>query len=166
MGDLSKIQAGPCSVKYDVTDVGHTEEGIEFNYEPDIRERVVDEFGTTAVELVLIGENVTITVRIAEWVLANFKIAIPAGLDGASYLGIGRKPGFLLGSKAKQIVLHPLEKAAGDTSEDATFWKAVPNSPVAIGWNNDGDRIFEVVFKCLPDPAKPDGKLIGKIGAA
>ena len=164
--DLSAIEAGPCQVKYDGVDVGHTQDGVEFNYEPDIRERNVDEYGTTAVELILVGENVTVAMRITQWELANLKIVIPAGLDGTSYLGIGRKPGFKLGDQAKELVLHPLENAGGDDSEDVTLWKAVPNSPVPIGYNNEGDRIFEVTFKALPDTTKADGLILGKIGAS
>ena len=61
------------------------------------------------------------------------------------------------------MVLHPLEEAGADY--DVTIWKAVPASPVAIGYNNEGDRVFEVAFIALADTAKADGMVLGKIGS-
>lgn len=163
--DLADIQAGPCSLTFASSgDLGHTEEGVELNYEPEIRRRVVDEYGTSAVELVLVGENLEVTCRVAEWVIAAWKLAIPAGIDGTSYLGIGRKPGYKLSAKAEQLTIHPLENV-GDTTEDVILYKAVASSPVPVGWNNDGDRVFEVTFTALVDATKEDGNLLGKLAA-
>ena len=162
--DLTKIQAGPCQLTWGGTNLGHTQDGVEFNYEPDIRERVVDKYGSSPVELILIGERVTVVARLTQWELAKMKAAIPAGLQGSDYLGIGRIAGFhLRREEAEELVIHPLEQAT--TQYDVTLWKTVASAPITIGYTHDGDRVFEVTFFALQDESKMDGQTIGKIGS-
>lgn len=162
MGDLDKIKAGPCKITLDTTEIGHTERGISLNITPIMRERKVDEFGETVVDLVHQGDTFEVTVTIAEWVLANFKAAFAPALDGTTYMSVGRKPGFSYRSVAKKLTIHPLEVVG--TTEDVILYKAVAISPVAIGYNSDDDRVFEIVFKALPDTTRGDGNLLGQIG--
>jgi len=166
-GDLSKILAGPCEIFLGTPEasIGHTQDGVEFNYEPDIRERNVDAYGSTPVELLLIGENIEVTTRITQWELAKLKKAMPAGLQGSNYLGLGRTAGFHLAeNEAVLMRIHPLEQGAV-TDYDVYLWRTVSNAPVAIAFNNEGDRVFEVTFKAMPDESRQEGQLLGKIGS-
>jgi len=164
MPDLTKVQAGPVKVFLNGTEVGHTETGVEFVLRPRFVERTLDEFGETPVELIHTGDTCEVKLRCGEWVLANLKAVYPPGLDGGSYLGFGRKPGFRYSTAAKTLVLHPLELPDQDSSNDVTLWKAVAASAVQVGFTNEGDRLFEVTFRALPDLSKEDGMLLGKIG--
>ena len=161
--DLSKVTSGPCKVTLDGVDVGHTEEGVEFVLSPHFRERYDERYGATIVDLIHTGDTCEIRMKLTQWELANIKAVYGPALDGTLYAGFGRKPGAKYSSYAKQMVLHPLEEAGADY--DVTIWKAVPASPVAIGYNNEGDRVFEVAFIALADTAKADGMVLGKIGS-
>lgn len=163
-GDFTKILAGPCEIKLDGTSIGHTQEGVAFTYTPSVRERTVDEYGETPIELILTGERIEVVARISQWELAKLRVAFPAGVQGTDYQGIGRPAGYELGSnQAKELVIHPLEQSG--TTYDVTLWKAVAGSPVEIGYNNEGDRMFEVTFLALADPTKPSDQVLGKIGS-
>jgi hypothetical protein len=164
-GDWGAITAGPCELTLDATSVGHTEGGVEVNYEPELRERVVDELGSTPVEVVLAGERLSVTCRIAQWALAQIRHAIPAGVTGSDYIGIGRQAGYeLAANQGKELIIHPLEVTG--TSQDVTLWKAVASSPIAVGYNSEGDRLFEVTFTAVAVEAKPDGQRLGKFAAS
>ncbi len=169
-GDLSKIKTGPCKVSVAGTAVGHTMEGVSFTVQPDLRERTVDEYGTNVVDLVHQGDNVEVTTTMSEFTLSVLGVVYVWGYQSNSQLwGIGRIPGSYSGGTlggsvvAKVLLLHPLGEA--NTNGDVTFHRAVvtDSGQVQFGVITE-DRIFECTWKCLVDPDKTDGALIGTIG--
>ncbi len=171
-GDLSQIKTGPCAIKVGGAFVGHTMEGVSFTIQPDLRERMVDEYGTNVVDLIHQGDNVEVTTTMAEFTLAVLGVVYVWGYqDNSQTWGIGRVPGSYSGSElngsspvAKVLLLHPLSEGA-DTSGDVTFFRAVvtDSGQVQFGVITE-DRVFECTWKCLIDPDQIDGKLIGTIG--
>lgn len=51
---------------------------------------------------------------------------------------------------AKRLVLHPVSKAASDTSDDITFWKAYPVID-SLSISGENPRKLSVTFKAYPD---------------
>jgi len=165
MADLSKVQAGPVTVSFGGRDVGHTEGGVKLAITPLLREVRADSVGAAVVDQVLMGLHCRVSLRLAEWVLANLKAAIPAGEDGGDYLGLGSPAGMRLSAAAAELRLHPAELPAEDESYDVVLWRAAAASEVAVGFSADGDRVFEVTFVALPDPEEADGEMLGLIGS-
>lgn len=169
-GDLSKIKTGPCKVSVGGTAIGHTMEGVSFNITPDLRERFVDEWGTNVVDLIHQGDNCEVTTTMAEFSLAVLGVVYVWGYQiDTSTWGVGRVPGSYSGGTlngsvvAKVLLLHPLGEA--NTNGDVTFHRAVVSDTgqVQFGVITE-DRIFECTWRCLVDPTKVDGRLIGEIG--
>lgn len=163
--DLANILSGPAKITIGGVDIGHTEGESRLTMKPLFREQKADATGDSLVDLVQVGMDISLTTRVTEWTLAGLQLLFPLGLFGASYLGLGGADTTRLRSQAAQLIMHPLDLDAADTSRDVTFWKAVAASVVAVGFANDLDRVFEVTFRILPDPAQPAKMNFGKIGA-
>lgn len=164
-GDLSKIQTGPCEVKYKNEQCGHTMDGVKFNITHDLRDRFVDEYGTTPVDKIHQGDNVEVKMTFAEKTMAIIQTVYQFGYSISSTLwGIGRVPGTKASSLAGELLLHPLD---GDgTTDDVTFWKAFVQASGEVQFGViTADRVFEATFGCLIDESKSNGYLIGRIGA-
>ncbi len=112
--------------------------------------------GTTPVDCIVTGYGATeVTVPFTRLLLANLAIVIP----GASVSGSGFKatPGDVIGSSeydnSLSLILKPIVDGVDtpDMSEWMQFDHAYPNDDVEILYDNDGQRVFNIVFKCFPD---------------
>lgn len=165
MADIDNVKIGVCSVSFNAVDLGHTMEGVVVNYEPEYHDILVDRFGNTVAEKVLIGEKLTAVVTLAEATIANLRVAIPTGSTSpATRMTIGRDTGLRMTSKAAQLVLHPIANAAGVRTEDVVFHKAVASEPIELPHKFDEERKFQVTFTALLDESKSSGNYLGHIG--
>lgn len=57
---------------------------------------------------------------------------------------------------AKELVLHPVDKAANDRSEDFTVFKAATAGALQFAYKLEEERIFNVEFSGYPDNANGD----------
>ncbi len=112
--------------------------------------------GTTPVDSIITGYGLTeVTVPFTRINLANLAIVIP----GASTSGSGFKaiPSVEVGrseyDNSKSLILKPI--VDGDETADQSEWlqfdHAYPNVDMEIVYDNDGQRVFNVIFKCFPD---------------
>jgi hypothetical protein len=170
MGDISNVQIGVQNLTYGGEDLGHTNGGCEFAYEPEYTDILVDLYGNTVVDKALTGEVVRVTVPLAEVTLDKLKNAIPTGTivedatSGKKKLTIGSTAGKRLSASAKELVLHPSWLPAGDKSFDIKLHKAVITSEVALPYRKDEQTVYEVEFTALIDETKEDGGLLAVIG--
>lgn len=168
MGDLSNIQIGRQIMTYGSTDLGHTDGGCEFTYEPEYTDIVVDAFGNTVADKVLLGEAVKVKVPLAEPTLDRLKMAIPTGTlvgtTGSQKLTIGSAPGKKLSDMAQELKLHPAWLETADASFDITLYKAVIISEVSLPYKKDEKTVYEVEFLALIDETKEDGDYLACIG--
>ena len=165
MADIDNVKLGPCSVKFDDDDLGHSIGGCTVSYEPEYHDIKVDKYGNTVAEKILIGEALKVTVPLAESTLANFEIAVPASSDvGSGRATIGKEAGERMLQYAKELVLHPSQNAANDLSEDVVLHKALVAEAVEFKMGNDGEKIFQVVFHAILDEGKSDGNYLGFFG--
>lgn len=167
MANTTNIKIGAVSVNFDGTDLGHTMGGAVFNYAPEYADILADQFGNTPVDKALLGEVVTVKVSLAESIIANFNVAMPASTLAGGSSGratIGRDAGYRLSSVAGELILHPLVNDASDLSDDIVLHKAVVMDEVEVPFNNEDERVFEVTFVALVDTTKSDGNYLGFVG--
>lgn len=163
MPDMSQLEMGACAVKVAGTDVGHTSGPVTLTVKPIWRPRRDEKYGESAVDYVLLGSRVEVTARFQEKTLANLKRALPHGLDGATYLGEGRTPGFKLSTAAAEVTLHPLELDGEDATKDVVLRRAAAYGPAEIAFQEGEERSFEVVFVGLVDGSQDDGELHARL---
>ena len=170
MGDLTAIQIGRQNITFDGTDLGHTDGGCEFSYEPEYTDIMVDAFGKTVADKVLVGEAVKVKVPMVETTLDKVKIAMPTGIfvedtaNSTQKLTIGSAPGKKLSDYAGELILHPANLDVSDVSKDITLHKAVVTSEVVLPFKIDEKTVYEVEFLALIDDTKEDGNYLATIG--
>ena len=69
---------------------------------------------------------------------------------------------------AKEIILKPLidNSCSGTSSEWIHIHRCYPMSMYEIGYDNSGQRIYNVTFKCFPDDASGQVNQIWRMGPA
>lgn len=165
MADATKIQLGVCTVTYKGVDLGHTIGGVTFTYSPEFHETKVDKFGESVVEKFLVGERAKVSVRLAEWTLANLQVAIQeATLQGDDSVSGGSVAGKRSLDNAGLLVLHPVADAAGVRDNEIALYKAVVSGELEIELKNDGEKVLPVEFDALVDEGRSDGNLLFFIG--
>ncbi|WP_163530891.1 hypothetical protein [Halobacillus ihumii] len=170
MGDISNVQIGVQNLTYGTEDLGHTNGGCEFAYEPEYTDVIVDLYGNTAVDKSLTGEVVRVTVPLAEVTVDKLKNAIPTGTivedstAGTKKLTIGSQAGKRLSENAQELVLHPSWLPTSDKSLNITLHKAVITSEVTLPFRKDEQSVYEVEFTALIDESRDDGGLLATIG--
>ena len=165
MADVTNVKVGACSVTFNSVDLGHTKGGVEVSYEPIYHDVTVDKYGETVVEKYLIGEKITAKVPLAEFTIANLKVAMPQGtFAGAANarITLGKSAGGKATTSAAQLVLHPLNM--GTRANDIVLHKAYVSSTVDLKMMVDEEKVYEVEFEALLDETKSDGNYLGLIG--
>lgn len=165
-GDVGNILAGPCRVTIGDMDVGHTVGETRLVITPHLRERRTDSGGETIQDIIHLGENARLTMRVAEWTLDTLSLVYPVSVPDTGGITLGIPPGQRLAALAETMVLHPCEFDDADTSCDITFWKAVAVGAVTVGFSDEKDRLFDVEFLMLPDITRPSGEHLGRMGAS
>lgn len=164
-GDLSNIQTGPCQVTFGGNSIGHTMEGVRFNDTPDLRERMVDEYGTMVVDLIYQGESLEVSTTMAEKTMVVLQTVFVWGYSRDTVThGWGKIPGQKGSTNADVLRLHPLDVA--DNQEDVYLWKATVSEVDEVQFGViTADRVFGVTWTALIDESKSSGYLLGQIGA-
>lgn len=161
--DSTNVKIGVCSVEFDGVELGHTKGGVTVTYTPDIHDVTVDQYGSTPIEKIMVGQKLTATVPLAEATLQNLSVAIPTATADDDVLTIGGTVGDRLSDVAGVLVLHPVANDT-DLSEDVIFYKAVVTSTVTMPYKIDEERVIEVEFEAMLDESKSDGNQLGMIG--
>jgi len=165
MADATKIRLGVCTVFFKGVDLGHTIGGVEVTYTPEYKEVNVDKFGKSVVEKFLVGERIKAKFSLAEWTLANLRVAIErATLQGDDSVSAGSVAGKKASENAGLLVLHPIENAAGNRDDDFSIYKAVSTGELTIVNNNEGERVLPVEMDGLIDENRSDGNMLFFIG--
>ncbi len=165
MSDITNVQVGQCSVTFNGVDLGHTKGGVEVSYEPVYKDVTVDKYGETVVEKYLTGQKLTAKVSLAEYTIANLKVAMPKGqFAGAANARIllGAAAGKKGSDSAAVLVLHPVNE--GTRRHDVVFYKALVTSSIVLNHKIDEEKVIEVTFETLIDETKSDGNYLGLIG--
>ena len=159
---LTDITGGPAQLLVDDAELSHTQGGVTVRVAPQQRQRTVDQYGNTPVDVIHQGDEVRVTAPLAEW-NANVLAAIYApGNDqtsgsGTGYVGIGRSAGFIYGKHDIKVV----PRLTSDQSKKAQFFACAPVGELELVHNTDDD--FSAEFVACVDDQQTDGELIGKL---
>jgi len=165
MADITKVKVGVCSVVFNGVDLGHTSGGVEVVYTPQHYDVVVDKYGKSIGDKILIGESLVAKCPLAEYTIANLKNAIPQSQfqgAGNATVHIGKSAGASARAVAALLVLHPI--AEGTKAFDIVFNKAYAANTVTLAHKIDAERIIEVDFEALIDETKSDNNYLGFVG--
>jgi hypothetical protein len=169
--DFSNVKLGVCEVSYKnptdtgFTDFGLTSGGCEFDYTPKWQELTADQYGTTPIDYVLVGEAVSVKIPLIETNVAKLKLGMPgATLDATKLiLNMGSKPGKRASDSSTMIVLHPISSGSS-FADDITIYLAFNNGETKLPFTVDKEQVVEMTFVGLIDPNRVDGAMLCGIG--
>lgn len=160
--DPQNVKMGVCYVAFAGSDLGFTKGGVEMEVQTETYQVTVDQFGNTPVSERIIGRTCSVTTPLAETTLDNLVAVIPGAtkvVDGTSseekaevITGIGTD----LLAIADELILHPIDKATSDKSEDVTVPKAATPGSMSWSYQHDSERVFDVTWTAYPDTANGD----------
>lgn len=162
MGNGVIKDLGPCSVTYG-DDLGTTLGGVIFRYTEESRPVNEDQKGVTNVDEIKVGASCE-----AEVPLSRSSLGILATvIGGSSYTGtklkVKNQVGISMYDNAQELILKPIIDNV--PSSDEKTWlripKAYPRMDAEIVYNNEGQRVYKVIFKGFPDA---DTGLMWQIG--
>lgn len=131
--------------------LGLTKGGVVCTYTPNYHEINVDQFGNTATESVLIGEEVKVVAPLAETSIDKLALSCPTatvqqGSGGQiDKLLYGSRPGLRLENRAGVLRLHPIAMGASK-EEDVVIFKAVNKGAMELGFKLDDETIYKAEF--------------------
>ena len=154
--DQTKMDLGPVRVTYNGVDLGGTLDNATVKIKYDLGEIKSDQTGSTALDHRIVGLKITVETALAEVQdKTKWKVAFPyadlitSGPNKA--LLFMNKNGLSLYDVANVLVLHPLNKADADLSQDLRFYKATANHESEIV-RGPADQIkLKIVWNVYPD---------------
>ena len=155
---------GPCAVIYNSQDLGPTFGGVVFKHSVESRMIKEDQQGTYEVDGIVVGGSCEVTVPLTRTTLAKLGTVIP-GADVSDDELIARSAsGQSMLDNAHELILKPIED--GVATSDQTKWltlpKAYPVPDLELPFDNEGQRVYRVVFKALLDT---DNNVLFKMGS-
>lgn len=156
-GTQANIVLGIANISYGGTLLGYTVGDTTITITNQQTDIMVDDFGETPLETYDIGTQITVTVPLTEFSLANLNIAVPGSTLTSDRIKVGRQAGTKL--TASKLILIAL--ATGD--RNVTIYRAIVSEVGDMIWSNN-QRTYEVTFKGLIDGSRPDGDQLFRIG--
>lgn len=155
------VKVGVCRISFGGTDLGFTQGGVEVEVKTETHQVMVDQFGKSIINEIILGRTVSVKAPLAETTLQNLVSIMP----GATLVGTGSNMkvnvpvavGQSLVKTAKQLILHPKELPDADLSEDFCIPLANTSGALQFAYQLEKERIFNVTFNGYPDPVS--GKL-------
>lgn len=133
----TNLELTPVRITYGGVDLGASLGNVKVNINYDKADLKADQFGTSILDRVNSGMNVTVETELAEYqnkdilkVVFPNAIELTSGMNKAIYAV--SKVGEHDLALAEQLVLHPLSKADADLSGDWLFYKAVADGKSTI----------------------------------
>lgn len=162
---------GPCSVLWDSPtlnlELNPSFGGIMFKDEVLHVEVKEDQQGETPVDHVHTGRIVEVTVPMTRSTLAQLEVAIRGSDDTTGSLVVSNKVGDDCFKNAKGLIIKPI--VDGDPAPAATWLhiqRCYPFSSLEWTYDNEAQRVTNVVFKAYPDIQSPDVGWMWRIGPA
>lgn len=166
--NITNVRMGVCSIVFNGVDCGHTLGGTKVTITRKLTPLKVDKYGDSPVDEVVTDVQMVVDAKVAEPVVSLIKTAMPEGdyEQGASgnRLGVPAGEGAALRQYSATLTLHPLNKAATDTSEDVQVYNAVASSSPVLNYDVAGQRVFDLQFTALVNETEGAGRRLGHIG--
>jgi len=166
--DTKNVKLGVCTVFLDGKDLGYTQGGVQVSVKTDTHKVNIDQFGKTTVNELIMSRDVSAKVPLAETTIENMVAIMPGATlvndgEGGKHVEVDSGIGIDLLSIAKELRLHPINKAADDYSEDFVIPLAATAGGLDFAYEVEKERIFNVEFTGYPDPVT---KKLFKVGSA
>lgn len=152
------IRLGTCRISYNGKDLGLTIGGVEVEVTTNTHSTTVDQFGETIVEERITGRNITVRAPLAETTLENMVAVMPGATlvedstdSTVKKVEVSTGVGTSLLSNAYELVLHPIDKAPDDASEDLIVPLAATPGAMSFAYKHDEERVYNAEFKGYPD---------------
>jgi len=133
---------------------------VTFRSEDSVEDILHDEHGIVPVDAVFTGRTAALEVPMTSPNLLDLQVVVhdaTAKKSSAKYkiLWVPNVVGDRLYPGAKEIIIKPvIDQICGtDTSEWLYIFKAYPMAQFEIGWDNSGQRVYNVLFKVFPSDA-------------
>lgn len=154
---VSKFDIGPCRVTYDGLDLGGTLSNVTVAFKYEKADMKADQAGTTILDQAVSGLDVTVETEIAE-VTNNdvlkkiFPNATPVEVGSNKALDFGNQVGErMLATKAKILILHPLNQTDAELTHDWYFYKAAPTEESSYVFSPTDQGKMKIVWRILLD---------------
>lgn len=144
---------GPCSVIFDSVDLGATQGGVIFRHTESSKPVNEDQKGVTPVDEIKTGASCSVEVPLTRTSLGNLAKVVGASSYTGTRLRVKNATGISLLDNAKVLILKPIVNGVTSTtaSEWLTIQKAYAKADFELAYNNEGQRIYKVVFTAFPD---------------
>jgi len=130
------------------TEIGFTQDGIEYDYTPTWKDIMVDELMGPA-KKILTAHKLVVSTKLAESTLANLAAAIPGATLTGSTLTIGSvtaAPEFILGWRGPGV---------NNGTRSALLTRVVSIGAVKAHYQRKDMVIYQTQFEALSDPTQP-----------
>lgn len=149
-GNAKNIRLGPCHVIWGVEDLGYTKGGIEVSITSTQVSITSDQFGETPMDKYVTSRTVNVKVPIVETTPGKLDLIINGNDGTASQAVVQAVVGLSMRNASQSLILHPLNKADDDYSEDFVVIRAgvIPN--IEATYDADNERVWSVTFTSFP----------------
>lgn len=149
--------------------LGLTKGGTKLEYNPDFYDLTSDQTGTTALDSVLIGEDLKITTSLLDTSLDHIAAVVPTAdkeeEDGRiKAVTFGRRPGLRLGDRAGVLRVHPISAGVGRTDKDVIVYRAANKASLELAYELENEWVIPCEFVGYPDDFRPEGDQLFRIG--
>lgn len=170
-GTIANVLVKPMEVTWGGSALGFTDGDIEIAFSEDLVDVVAHQTGTAIQTAIRTGKNLDIPLVLKEtskaayeYILKQSGSQVTASGGASAVVGWGAAKDFTqVLTQAAKLVFHPATKAAGDRSEDISFWKAYP-LPDSFSFSGENPATLSVTFRVFPDASKADAVKLGVIG--
>jgi hypothetical protein len=157
--NANNLEVGPANVYFDDVLLGYMGDTLALLISTEVVPLTGAQAGTSPINKVVSGGNVTVRVPFKEVTMQNFARAIPnavlvTGATSGTRLDIKNRVGFLLRSLAKKLVIKKI--IAGQETTDPAHIIVIPEatpaeSEITFPFSPTEQRILEVTFQAWPD---------------
>lgn len=154
--DPTQIPLTPMRVTWNGVDLGGTTDHVSLSIKYEMAHIMVDQFGKSIIDSVVSGLAFSIKLVLAESKnMDKWAVAFPSMHEivngGVKSMYSDMQIGDHLLSKAKVLLLHPLERADADLNGDFTFYKAIAQNHSEVKYGPDKQTGLQVEFMVFPD---------------
>ena len=156
--DTKNVKLGVCRVSYNGVDLGYTKGGVEVSVKTETHKVLIDQFGKTPINEYVMGREVTVKCPLAETTLDNLVKIMPGATLATDtvdplkkVVNVNTGIGINLRDIAQTLVLHPINKADTDKSDDFTVFKAATAGQLQFSYQLENERIFSCEFNGYPE---------------
>lgn len=162
---VSKMDIGPCQVKWGDDDIGGTKDNVVVNFKYTKAPLMADQTGNPGLlDESISGFEVTIEtsflqVRDKELLAKLFPTAVLGGTTPDFFIDFKNAVATRMLSLAKGLTLHPIVEADASLNQDWYFYKAMPSEESQYVYSPTDQGKMKIVWKVYLDLSELPGRI-------